>query len=291
MIDSLLPLLLFGAMPLHGIAPAGSTDAPTVAIAAPVESPLSPDPATIAPERPLSASSAIILDLDSAQVLYSSGPEEIRAMASLTKLMTALIIVENHSLDEWVTIPAEVSTATGSMLHLREGQQLKVGDLLSGLLVPSANDAAISLAVHHSGSVSAFVKAMNDRAKELGLTRTGFVNPTGLDDFGQNSTARDLAFLTMYVLRHPEIVERMGLTQASITTKGGSTFSLSHTHQLLKKDDSNITAGKTGTTDLAKECLISIVEQGGRRTLVVLLHSDDRYGDMQTLLSVLPTSR
>lgn len=291
MIESLLPLLLFGAMPLHGIAPADSTDAPTVAIAVPVTSPLSPDPATIVPERPLSASSAVILDLDSAQMLYSSGPEEIRAMASLTKLMTALIIVENHKMDEWVTIPAEVSTATGSMLRLREGQQLKVGDLLSGLLVPSANDAAISLAVYHSGSVSAFVKVMNERAKELGLTQTGFVNPTGLDDFGQNSTARDMAWLTMYVLRQPEIVKRMGLTQGTITTKGGSTFSLSHTHQLLRKDDTNITAGKTGTTDLAKECLISIVEHGNRRTLVVLLHSDDRYQDMQTLLSVLPTSR
>lgn len=291
MLDTLLPLFLFGALPLHGLAPAETSNGPAVTIAAPVPSPLSPEPVTLTPEEPLSASSAVILDLDSAQVLYSSGPGDIRAMASLTKLMTALIIVENHKLDEWVTVPPAVASATGSMLHLREGQQLTVGDLLSGLLVPSANDAAITLAVYHSGSVPAFVKLMNQRARELGLKDTGFVNPTGLDDFGQNSTARDLAWLTMYVLRQPDIVERMGLTQTTITTKGGSTYSLAHTHQLLKKEDTAITAGKTGTTDLAKECLISIVERGGRRTLVVLLHSEDRYGDMEKLLSILPTVR
>lgn len=287
MIEPLLSLLLFGAVPLHGVLPP-ETSGPGITIAAPVASPLSREPATITLSRPLSASGAVALDLDSAQVLYASATEEVRAMASLTKLMTALLIVENHDMEEWVTIPPEVATATGSMLRLLPGQQLKVGDLLTGLLVPSANDAAISLAVYHSGSVREFVAAMNARAQELGLLHTRFANPTGLDQEEHESTARDLGWLTMYVLRQPEIVTRMELTQTRITTRSGSIFTLTHTHQLLGKEDSPVVAGKTGTTDLAKECLISIVEQGGRRTLVVLLHSDDRYGDMQTLLEALP---
>ncbi len=291
MIEPLLSLLLFGAVPLHGLAPADAAGRPAVTIAVPVPSPLSPEPTTISLARRLSASGAVILDLDSAQLLYSSGPKEVHAMASLTKLMTALLIVENHRLDEWVTIPPEVNTATGSMLRLLPGQQLKVGDLVSGLLVPSANDAAISLAVYHSGSVGAFVEAMNARAKELGLRDTRFANPTGLDDDDHRSTARDLGWLTMYVLRQPEIFKRMELTESRITTRSGSIYTLIHTHQLLRRDGSPIIAGKTGTTDLAKECLISIVEEGGRRTLVVLLHSDDRYGDMQTILDALPKTR
>ncbi len=288
MIEPLLSLLLFGAVPLHGIEPLHADQNPTVSVAAPVASLLSPTPVTLKLERPLSASSAVVLDLQSAQVLFASGPKDDRSIASLTKLMTALIIVEHHSMQEWVTVPAVVNTATGSMLHLLPGQQLTVGDLLTGLLLPSANDAAITLAAFHSGSVSAFVDAMNVRAKELGLKDTVFVNPSGLDQSGQASTAQDLGWLTMYVLRQPEIKKRMGLEHATIHTKSGKNFSLTHTHLLLGKPDSPVIAGKTGTTDNAKECLISIVEQDGRETLVVLLHSDNRYGDMQTILDALP---
>ncbi len=130
---------------------------------------------------------------------------------------------------------------------------------------------------------------MNERAAELGLKDTTYVNPSGLDAPVQRSSPRDVAWLAMFVMRREPIAERLSTPSREITSMNGKTITLIHTHQLVRDSDpSAVVAGKTGTTDAAGQCLLSIVEAGGRRYITVLLHSKDRYADMRAVLSMLP---
>ncbi len=238
----------------------------------------------------LSASGALIIDRESAQVAYAKQADVQRSMASLTKLMTALVIVENHDLDEVVTIPSSVSEVVGNKAYLPPGEDFTVGDLLSALLIPSGNDAAFVLALYHSGSIDGFVEEMNQRAVALGLEGTSYANPSGLDALNQHSTPRDIALLTSYALRFEAIRSRLSQPWARIYSRSGEEVALNHTHVLLHDTDSPVIAGKTGTTDDAGQCLMSLVEIGGREYIVVLLHSDNRYGDMRAVLSAMASS-
>lgn len=284
MVGPILSILLMGLVPVWGLGPSASAG-PTFRIAAPVARESASEVLRTLGNR-LSASGVIILDLESGQALYGRSADTPRPMASLTKLMTALLIVENHGLDELVTIPQDIEDVNGNTAHLGAGDQYSVGDLLSALLMMSANDAAITLARYHSGSQSAFVAAMNERARALGLKTTIFANPTGLDTGRQQSSPRDLAWLAMYVLRHPPIAERLSTRGAQIRSRSGVITYLTHTHALLHADTA-VRGGKTGTTDAAGECLLSIVEGKDRRYVVVLLRSLDRYGDMRLILDTL----
>lgn len=237
-------------------------------------------------ETALSASGAIIVDLESGQTVYRRSAAVARPMASLTKLMTALIIVEHHSLDEVVLIPDDIREVVGTVAYLPAGERFTVGDLLSALLIMSGNDAAVTLARYHSGSMESFAAEMNERAKQLGLQDTSYQNPTGLDAPSQRSTPQDLAWLAMFVMRNEDIATRMGAVSAQIRSLSGKTLTLTHTHQLLRTE-ADILAGKTGTTDEAGQCLLSIVEGNGRRYITVLLHSQDRYGDLRAILTLL----
>lgn len=241
-------------------------------------------------ENLLTASGVIVVDLESGQTLFRRNIGVSRPMASLTKLMTALLIVEHHSLDEVVTVPRDIDNVVGNVANLPAGEQFTVGNLLSALLIMSANDAAVTLAEFHSGSLEAFANEMNDRAKALGLKDTIYKNPTGLDATMQLSSPRDLAWLAMFVMKIPEIAQRMSTPEATITTLTGKTIALIHTHQLMLEDEREIIAGKTGTTDAAGQCLLSIVEAHGRRYITVLLHSQDRYADMRQVIASLTDS-
>lgn len=236
----------------------------------------------------LSASGVLVADLQSAQPLLSRNAEQSLPMASLTKLMTALVIVEKHDLNEKVVILDDIAQTPGSTVELPVGETFSVGDLLSALLVASANDAAMALAQYHSGSEATFVQEMNDRAKSLGLQRTSFANAAGFDDPQQRSSAQDIAWLAMSVLRRPELRERLSLPQATISSDSGTIIALQNTHQLLQPD-SPVFAGKTGTTPAAKQCLLSIFKNNGREYVAVLLHSDNRYGDMRSILRAFDT--
>lgn len=233
----------------------------------------------------LSASGVIIIDAQSGQRVYGRQFDVPRPMASLTKLMTAMIIVEHHKLSEVVRIPQGIDSSH-STVHLPAGEQFTVGDVLSAMLVPSANDAAVALAVHHSGSVEAFVKEMNARASSLGLTQTSFENPAGLDASLQHSSPQDIAWLTMAALRHPAIQKRLGMRGVRIASLQGTEISLTHTHALLHSAGP-VKAGKTGTTSGANECLMSVVQEDGHRYIIVLLDSLQRYRDMSTILAAL----
>lgn len=235
----------------------------------------------------LSASGVLIIDRESGQSLFAKEARVPRPMASLTKIMTALLIVEHHTMEEWITIPPEVHGIGGESIHLEPGQQFTVGDLLSAMLIGSANDAAIALAVYHSGSLEAFVAAMNVRARELGLLHTSYQNPVGFDAEMQWSTPQDIAWLTMFALRSGEIRQRMGMRGAIFKSHSGDTVTVTHTHALLHAE-SGVIAGKTGTTPGARQCLLSVVRgNDDREYIVVLLRSLNRYADMRAIVRAL----
>lgn len=311
MFGSVYSVLLMGMVPLWGTqAPAPVwPHVPTVAPPA-LESHrgVSRSPAS------LSASGAIVMDLDSGQVLFAQDADTARPMASLTKLMTALLIAEAHDLDEMVTVPSTIGDVEGTVAYLLPGERYSVGDLLSALLIASANDAAVTLARFHSGSSEAFVAEMNTRARILGLTHTSFHNPAGFDAPTQYSTPRELAWLATFVLRNPAIAQRMTWPSVRITGSRGTVLTLVTTHALLRtppalpetdvvayqadaavvsidasdrQTEPIVRAGKTGTTAGAGQCLLSIIEADGRRYVSVLLHSQDRYADARHVLAGL----
>ncbi len=283
MYGTVLSVLLMGMVPVMEVP--GTEAAQHLSVAAP-----SPIPGDALSRtgfgRSMTASGVVVLDLQSGQELYARNGALRRPMGSLTKLMTALLIVENHRLDEEATVPRGIGSVQGTVANLPPGERFTVGDLLSALLLASANDAAKTLAVFDGGTEAEFVRKMNARADALGLQNTSFANAAGLDAPGQYSTPRDLAWLTLAVLRQPAIRERMGLKETAITSLNGRVIKLSHTHALLHEDPLVI-AGKTGTTVAAKQCLLSVVREGDREYVVVLLGSRERYADMRSFLHTL----
>ena len=280
MYASLLSVLLIGIWPIMSTV-GQSSDLEQISVAQPAP--------TFSMQESISASGAIVLDSESGQVLYAKQATVRRPMASITKLMTALIIAENHDLDEIVKIPKGIDEVVGNIVYLPEGEQFTVGDLLSALLIASGNDAAITLAEYHSGSVPVFVEEMNERAIQLGLKDTSYADPTGLDHVGQYSTPRDIAWLTKFVMEKPVIAKRMEMRWDRIYSLQGAEVSLIHTHALLN-NSSSVIAGKTGTTDNARQCLVSVIEQDGRQYIIILLYSNERYADMDVILETMNTT-
>lgn len=283
MVQSVLAVLLFGMVPIGSQSPSLALDKAFLEVAAP--SPLVGKFPEALRHRTLTASGVTIVDLESAQMLFSVNPDERRPIASLTKLMTAVVIEERRDLAEWVVVPKGVTAIQGNAVRLIPGQHFRVGDLLTAMLVSSSNDAAFALALHHSGSEEAFAKLMNERAAALGLDHTSFVNAMGFDNPAQLSTPRDVAHLATFALKKNALRERMSLSHASIRSREGTEVALEQTHQLLKTK-SAVVAGKTGTTDAAGQCLMSVVRERDRDYLVVILSSSERYRDMRVLLSV-----
>lgn len=225
----------------------------------------------------LAARAAILADVDTGQVLLASNEQVRLPMASTTKIMTALLALEHGNLDEVVTVPAEALTVGESSMFLQAGEQLTLRDLLYGLLMVSGNDAAMTIALHIAGSEAAFVQMMNDRAASLGLINTHFANPHGLDAPGHYSSAADLYHLARVALTHPEFAAIVATTQY---TAAGHNLVNKNELLTLYPDADGI---KTGTTDLAGECLVASVTRGGHRVVAVILGSTQRYEDARRL--------
>jgi D-alanyl-D-alanine carboxypeptidase len=179
-------------------------------------------------------------------------------MASLTKIMTALLILENHGLNEIVTVDSDFSGELGVRIWLRQYEKMTVGDLLKGLLIPSAGDAAVALADYHSGSVEAFVEAMNARARELNLADTHFMNPVGLDEEDHYSSAFDLAILSKYALRIPAFRNIVRMDRATVSSVDGKFHHSFDSTNYLLNSYLDIQGVKTGTTDGAGASLINL---------------------------------
>ncbi len=226
----------------------------------------------------LSASGAFLIDADSGQELFSIAPDERRPMASLTKIMTALLILEHHDLSETITVPPVADEVKGSTIGLTAGQRLSVRSLLYALLLPSANDAAYTLAIFDSRSVGSFVQSMNQRAESLGLRNTHFANPAGLDSDQQYSTPRDLAWLALAALKNEHLRTIVGTRTTRITASDGKEFTLKNTNELLHYN-ANVFGVKTGTTDQAGECLIILFTEHDHPYIFILLGSSERYVD------------
>jgi D-alanyl-D-alanine carboxypeptidase (penicillin-binding protein 5/6) len=197
-------------------------------------------------------------------------------MASTTKIMTALLVLERSALDELVVVSPNALVGESNM-GLVAGEQLSVEDLLWGLLLNSANDAAVALAEHVAGSEAAFVELMNQRAAELGLTGTQFANVHGLDAPNHASTARDLWRLAEVAMQSP-VFRQMVATQ-SYTAAGHPLWNRNELLAIYPGADGI----KTGTTDLAGQCLVASVTRDGHRAVAVILGSQDRYRDAQVL--------
>jgi len=215
------------------------------------------------------------------RVLWAAAENERRAPASLTKMMTALLVLEQGQLEEPVVVSRAAARERGSHIGLRAGEQLRARDLLAATIMHSANDACRALADHGGAT---FVARMNQRARSLGLRNTNFVDPCGHDRPGQYSSAADLARLAEQVLQHPDYRELAAIRTTTIhTLDGRRRFYLRNTNALIGHYP-GVIGVKTGTTGLAGYCLIAAAEKNGSRVLVVLLNSPRRWSVTPRLL-------
>lgn len=243
----------------------------------PIKNPSFVEPGT------LSANTAIAIDIDSQAVLFKKNADQRVPIASITKLMTAAVILDENNPDDIVTVSANAASTPGSRMGLSTGEQISVAQLLHGLLIESGNDAAIALAEYNAGSTSAFVEKMNAKTKELGLNNTRYVNPTGLDSESAYSSARDVALLASHLVEDPNIHAIAQLKELEITSQSGQVHKLKSTNILL--GELGIKGLKTGTTSLAGECLVSFAKSpSGHDIVTVILGSKSRFSDTRTLV-------
>ena len=204
--------------------------------------------------------------------------------ASLTKMMTALLVLERADLRSVATVSRKASRETGTRLGLAPGDRMPVIDLLAATLLGSANDACHVLADHVAGSEKKFVDIMNARERELGLSGTRFANACGHDAPGMRSTARDLARLAETAMGNPVFAKMTGLEDGWISTAdGGEKFSLKNKNLLIGRYRGAIGV-KTGFTGSAGKCLVALAERGGKRVLLVLLNAPDRWWKAEEIL-------
>lgn len=233
----------------------------------------------------VAAKEALLMDYKTGILLYQKDVDEKMPMASLTKIMTAVIVLEHHNLSEVVKIPSNYADLEGVKIWLNKGEKLTVGDLLEALLIPSAGDAAMALAEFHSGSVEDFVKEMNARAKELNLTHTHYTNPIGLDAKEHYSSARDLATLTKYALHFSAFRNIVKMDKATIASTDGKTKHSFESTNYLLHSYLDIEGVKTGTTDEAGQSLINLARgDRGQEVIAVLLNSPDRFQENKSMI-------
>ena len=232
-----------------------------------------------AAELGISAPSAILMEKSTGEILYEQNAHERLAPASVTKVMTLLLVMEaledgRIGWDDTITASASAAAKGGSQIYLEENEQMPLRDMLKSVVVSSANDCACALAEHIAGSETAFVGMMNERAAQLGMTDTHFVNCTGLDDgadAGEHlTTAYDIALMSRELLRHEEIKQ---YTTIWMDTVRNGTFGLSNTNKLVRFYDGT-TGLKTGFTSGAGYCLSASAERGGMELIAVVMHCD-----------------
>lgn len=234
-------------------------------------------PAAAADHVPdISAKSAIVLH-SGGEVLYEKNADEKMLIASTTKIMTAIVAIENCAPDETVKVTKESCHIEGSSMYLKEGQKLSVEKLLLGLLLVSGNDAASALAIHTAGSTERFAALMNEKAAQLGMENTHFVNPHGLNAEDHYSTARDMARLMAYCMENESFADIIARKSFALD----DAVYLNHNKLLYSLD--GCIGGKTGYTIAAGRCLVSCAERDGTRYVVVTLSAPDDWNDHTAL--------
>ena len=234
----------------------------------------------------LATASYLAQDRATSLTLAQANADTARPIASITKLITAIVILSRHSVEETVTIgtlpdyPIDADT-----MGLRTGETYRVGDLVRAALVPSANDAADALAIFDAGSTAAFAQRMNAKMSQWGITDTHFSNPSGLDDIGNQASARALAKIGGLALVQPLLREAVGLSDITVVSGSGRSFSLHTTNQLLAV--TGFRGIKTGYTGAAGECFIGLTSVQGHDVITVVLGSQDRFADTRALVNYI----
>ncbi len=247
-----------------------------------------PSPSVVSPQgSPPSvvAKRVIVVDAASGRVLMAKNADERCAVASTQKLMTALLVTESGSLSGRVVIQPSDTTVEPTKLYLKAGHSYTRGQLLKAILIRSANDASVALARDIAGSVAGFAQQMNFRARSLGMSNSNFLNPHGLTQEGQYSTARDIAVLARYVYRHPSIRGPMTIRSYDFRHDNGKISKLTNTNRLLKRLP-YATGMKTGTTRASGKCLVASGSLHGRTVIAVVLGSTPSsvWNDSEALL-------
>lgn len=226
-----------------------------------------------------SAHAAILLENTTGTILYGKNEHVPRAPASLTKIMTAILALESGRLSDVVTVSRRAAALGGSSVHLYAGQQIRLEDLMYAMLLRSGNDAAVAVAEHIGGTLPAFIELMNQRARELGATRTHFVNPHGLDKPGHFSTAFDLAMLSRVALLYPRFAAIVGTQQYTYAERD---VTWNNTNRLLWSY-AGAEGIKTGTTGQAGNCLAAAASRSDMQLIAIVLGSNNRWRDAVNL--------
>ena len=230
--------------------------------------------ADIMTEPTINSRAAIVYDRNSGQILFGKNENEKRKMASTTKIMTAIIVIENSHLDDIVTISSKAAGTGGSRLGLHTNDKISVKNLLYGLLLCSGNDAAVALAEHVGGTVGGFAELMDQKCSDLGLISTHFVTPHGLDNEEHYTTAYELAIITNYALKNDVFRKFVGTNNYTITINNSSK-TLSNTNELLGNLD-GVYGVKTGFTNGANRCLVTAVKRNQLDMICIVLGADTK---------------
>ncbi|MFT5874625.1 MAG: D-alanyl-D-alanine carboxypeptidase (penicillin-binding protein 5/6) [Clostridium sp.] len=239
-----------------------------------------------------SADSVVLIDATTGKILYEKNKDSAYPPASTTKIMTILLVLEKCNLNDVVTVSKNAEIADGSKIYLFEGEKISVKELLYGLILASANDCAVALAEHISGSIEEFSKLMNEKAKTLGCENTHFVNPNGLYDVNHKTSAYDLSLIMMELTKHDEYKE-IATTSSYImapTNKSTAKRPLWNGNRLIQKGDPyyypDCVGGKTGYTIQSKHSFIAVATRNGQKLIVALVHDSVKtfFADSRKLL-------
>jgi len=232
----------------------------------------------------VTAKSAMLIDNATGEVLLAREPDVPLPPASTTKVLTALVVLQNYNLDRDVVVSQAASEVQPSKIYLQPGWRMKVRDLLYALLLNSANDASVALAEGLAGSVPRFAARMNATAQGLGASNSSFVNPNGLPDDDHFTTARDLIIIMRQALRTPLFRDILSTRTTAISPAGSHRLIKLHSHnRFIDRADIPV-IGKTGFTRSAKRCFVGVAINGNREVLVAMLGSSDLWGDLRRLV-------
>lgn len=232
----------------------------------------------------ISASGAIIMDADSKVVLYAKNPNIKSSTASTAKIMTALTALDYFKPADILTV--KQATNDGSILGLMQNEKMTFESFLYALLLPSANDAALAISQNYPGQEPVFVQAMNDKAKKLKLYSTHYMDPAGLLDQGDYTTPFDMARLASFAMQNSEIKKIVGTKERVISdVSGANVYDLKNLNVLLGEDGVN--GVKTGYTEEAGQVLVTSKEEKGKTIIIIVMKSDDRFGDTEKLLDLV----
>ena len=232
-----------------------------------------------------SNSSEIVMELDSKRVVYALNENEKKYMASTTKILTAITVIENCNLQDIVVVKKQTTGVEGSSIYLQEGEKLSVKDLLYGLMLRSGNDCALTLALHCSGTAKNFAQLMNQTAKKIGANNSNFVNPHGLHDDNHYTTAFDLALISCYAMKNETFREIVSTQTVEIPfTTQNYNRRLVNKNKMLKEFEGS-TGIKTGYTKKAGRCLVSSCKRNGIEFVCVVLNCPPMFERSKTLLT------